>query len=216
MATASQGGSFLPAASYNTTGDWSFAGTVTTSGNTKTSKTVGTVGASTVSAVEYGDGIFHKTVLTLTALSVSLSDTNVGGGSKIYTFPEGDIAVLGAVATVAETTTSVLASTLNASKTLSVGVGSVQTTTQASGTLTTTEQDIVNQFSATSSATINVAGASASGKLTATTLTRYDGTATAQAVYLNVGVPTATDIDGDATTTFTGTVTITWAYIGDV
>lgn len=231
MSNPSLGGAFIPAADYNVSGTWTHAGTDTFSGTTSftgpttiaspvitgtptTTANVGVAGTG-VTAVEKGSGPYHQTVLTLTAVAMAISDTHVGGGSLIYTFPEGNISVLGATCTVAETTTSTLASTLNASSTLSVGVGSVQTTTQDSGTLVTTQQDIVNAFSATASATINVAGAAANGKISATTLLRYDGTSAAQAVYLNCGVPTGTDIDGDATTTWSGTVTISWMWNGD-
>lgn len=172
----------------------------------------GASAAATVTAVEKGNSIFHQTVLTLTALPVSINDTNVGGGTKIYDFPAGRVYVLGATASVAFTTTSTLASTLNAGVTLSWGVGSVQTTTQASGTLATTEQNIVNASTATSSATINVAGATATAVGTAVAL---DGTTTAIDAYFNVGVPTATDIDGNATVTVTGTITLTWVQLGD-
>ncbi len=123
--------------------------------------------------------------------------------------------MLGATATVTPTTTSAILTTLNGSKTLSVGVGSVITTTQGSGTVSTTEQDIVNAFSATSSATINVAGTAGSGKITATTMLKYDGTTTAQAIFLNCQVPTASDIDADATTTWSGTVRVSWVWNGD-
>ena len=229
---AQAGGAFLPGDPMTVTGGFTSSGTTTLSGTTvlsgtttisgtqtstalpQTSVSVGTAGTN-VTAVEYGNGIFHKTVLTLSAVAVAISDLHVGGGSLIYTFPEGNIAVLGGIASVAETTTSTIASTLKASKTLSVGVGSVVTALQDSGTLVTTQQDLVNAFSATSSATINVAGATANGKLSATTLTRYDGTSSAQGVYLNCGVPTATDIDADATSTWSGTVTLVWTYEGD-
>lgn len=211
----STGGSYVPSLSYNRAGAIDVGGTYDSCAFTTKLKT-GTAGAATVSVVEKGDGIFHQTVITLNNLAMSISDANVGGGSLIYTFPEGNIAVLGGTASaITPTTTSALASTLNASVTLSVGVGSVQTTTQGSGTLVTTQQDLINAFSATSSATINVAGTAGNGKLGGTTLTRYDGTATAQAVYLNCGVPTGTDIDGDATTTWTGVITLTWIYNGD-
>lgn len=170
--------------------------------------------ASTVVTTE-GLQAVHRTVITLNDLAVSLSDTNVGGGSKIYTFPEGLIRIYGAAAKgITPTTTSALASTLNASKTLSTGVGSVQTTTQASGTLATTEQDIVNAFSTTSSATVNVAGTGGNGKCPAAPVL-LDGTTTAADLFLNFGVPTATDIDGDATITVDGVVIVLWSHIVD-
>lgn len=170
--------------------------------------------ATTTTSIEEQKPVLHKTVITLNDVSVSVSDANVGGGTLIYTFPEGRIWIMGSIAvSVTPTTTSTLASTLNASSTLSVGVGTVQTTTQASGTLATTQQDLVAAFAATSSATINVAGTAGNGILAASAF--FDGTSTAKTAYLNVGVPTATDIDGNATVTFTGTVTIYWAKLGD-
>ncbi len=211
MPNYQSGGSFQISSDYNPTGTWKFDGPLIP-GSTNAA---GVVAAATVVASESAFGAFHQTVLTLTNVAVAVSDTHVGGGTKIYTFPEGIVAVLAASATVTPTTTSVLASTLNASSTLSTGVGSVITTTQDSGTLATTQQDIVNAFSTTSSATINVAGTAGSGYLSATTMLKYDGHTTAQAIYLNVGVPTATDIDADATTTWSGTVTILWVYAGD-
>ena len=209
MSNPSAGGAVQPAADYTWTGTHVFNGPVSFAGGGAS----GTAGAS-VTAAESAFGAFHSTVLTLTGMPMALSDTNVGGGSKIYTFPKGNITIVGATCAVAETTTSTLASTLNASVTLSVGVGSIQTTTQGSGTLVTTQQDVCQAFAATSSATINVPGAVANGKLSVTTLTRYDGTTTAQPLWLNCGVPTGTDIDGDATTTWSGTVTVVWIYDG--
>ena len=168
----------------------------------------------TTEDIEEQRGIVHKTIITLTDFAVTVDDSDVGGGSALYTFPVGRILVLGGRATtITPTTTSTLTSTLNASKTLSTGVGTVQTTSQASGTLATTEQNIINAFSTTSSATINVAGTAGSGNSPSAPAS-YDGTSSAIVAYLNFGVPTATDIDGDATITVTGTITIYWINLG--
>lgn len=164
-----------------------------------------------VSATEKGDGVFHQTVLTLAALPITMRDTEQGGGAKIYTFPAGRICRLGAIGSIAVTTTSVLADTLNGGVTCNWGVGS---TTQASATVATTEQDFVNVTAFTASATINVAGATANG-VGAGVLASLDGTSTAVAAFLNLAVAGATDIDANATVTVSGTVTITWAQIGD-
>jgi hypothetical protein len=178
-----------------------------------TTKNIGASSAATVTALERGSAQVHQTVLTLAAFPITVVDANVGGGAQIYDFPEGRILVLGALASLAFTTTSVLASTLNASKTINYGVGTVVTASQASGTLATTEQNIVPTTNATSSATINVAGAAANGALAAAA--QFDGTSTAVDAYLNVGVAGATDIDGDATVTVDGTIIITWVWLGD-
>lgn len=162
--------------------------------------------AGTVSAAEYGDGTFHKTVLTLTAVPVTMRDTEQGGGVKIYDFPVGYIQRLGASGTIAVTTTSELATTLNTGVTCNWGVGS---TTQASATVATTEQDFVNVTAFTASATIDVAGADATG-VGVGVLASLDGTSTAVDAFLNLAVATATDIDGDATVTVSGTINIAW------
>lgn len=163
-----------------------------------------------VVATERGDGIIHQTLLTLTAQPVTMADATQGGGVKIYDFPEGRISILGATGSLAMTTTSALASTLNASKTCQWGVG---TTTQANTTLATTEQDLIPNTAWTSGATINVANTATNGALAASA--QFDGTGTAKDAYLNLAVAGATDIDGDATVTVTGTVLITWINLGD-
>lgn len=60
----------------------------------------GTANGATVVATEYGDGIIHKTVLTLDSTPVTFTDdAGAGqfGGVKLYDMPAGNIMVLGAV-----------------------------------------------------------------------------------------------------------------------
>lgn len=227
IAAQQSGGAFIPGFAYTIAGNWAFTGTNTHSGtetfsgtttltapllNAPTTTTnIGAKNGATVSVVEKGDGVIHQTVFTLTALPLTLADATVGAGVKIYDFPEGVITILGASGSIAETTTSTLVSTLNGGVTYNWGVG---TTTQANGTLATTEQDIVPTTNGTASATINVAGAASGGARTAAPA-NFDGGATAKDAYFNVGIATATDIDADATTTYTGTITITWMFNGD-
>lgn len=159
-----------------------------------------------VSVEEYGDGVFHQSVFTVTALPITMRDTEQGGGFQIYDFPLGRITSLGATATIGVTTTSELSSTLNTGVTCNYGVGSV---TQSNATVATTEQDFVNVTAFTASATINVAGADATG-VGVGVLASLDGTSTAKDAFINLAVAGATDIDADATVTVTGTVTLTW------
>lgn len=174
-----------------------------------TTLNIGAPNGATVSAVEYGNAYYHKTVLTLTALPLTLLEVDGlnGAGVKIYDFPTGAITLLSGAATIAETTTSILANTLNASKVLNVGVG---TTTQVNAVLATTEQNLVTKFNVTASATINVAGSPASGSLVVPA--NFNGSGTAIDAFFNVGVATDDDIDDDATATFTGTVTLIWTF----
>lgn len=187
------------------------AGTVVAASPT-TTENLGTVGAATVTAVESGNGILHKTVLTLTAHPVAVADASAGGGAPIYTFPLGGITILGGTMTVAPKTTSTIASTLKAGVTIEVGVG---TATAGAAALTTTEEDIIIGATGPSSTVINVAAAAIVSARTQAPAC-FDGHTTALPIYLNVGVPTATDIDADATITVTGTITIVWAHADDV
>lgn len=177
-----------------------------------TTRNTGTTNGATVSAVEYGDGITHQTVITLAATPLTLRDVEQGQGVKIYDFPAGGITILGATGTVRETTTSALATTLNAGVTYNWGIG---TTTQANGTLATTEQDIIPSTNGTASATIDVEAAASNGARIADAA-NFNGTSTAIDAFFNVGIATATDIDGDATTTWNGTINITWLFTPDV
>lgn len=170
----------------------------------------GAKNGATVTAAEYGAGAIHRTVLTLAATPITVRDTEQGGGVKVYDFPLGRIVLLDAKSSVAFTTTSVLADTLNAGVTMNYGVG---TTTQANATLATTEQNIVQVAAATSSATINVAGAAASGYGTFAAL---DGSSTAIDAYLNLAVAGALDIDANATVTASGTIELTWINLAEM
>jgi hypothetical protein len=172
---------------------------------------IGAPNGATVSVREESDGILHKTTLFFTNLPLILRNTEQGLGVKVYDFPEGRILFLGAVGAISINTTTVILDTLNGAKTLGWGLGS---TTQANGTLATTEQDLIPVTAITSSATINVAGAVSKGQLAAAL--QLDGTATPVDCFLNVGVPTADDIDADATVLINGQATITWINLGDV
>lgn len=66
------------------------SGSTTITGAVANSANVGTVGTN-VTAVEYGDGIHHKTVLTLTdvVLGAPTAAGNSAHGAEVYAFPAG-------------------------------------------------------------------------------------------------------------------------------
>ena len=98
---------------------------------------VGAVGTS-VTAVEYGDGRNHTTVLTLTTKAYTIGDNaSLGIGSTIYTLPAGCQVVNSAYISVGLTATDVA----NAANTPEVGLGST-TGTGATAVLTGTMEDI--------------------------------------------------------------------------
>lgn len=172
---------------------------------------IGAANGSTVTAVETGFGAYRRTVLTLAATPMTIVDANVAGSVKVYDFPEGRILLLGCIASLAPTTTSTLASTLNASAAGVLALGSASAAADA--TLTSTEADMLPSTAVTHSATINVAAATVTGALAAAA--QFNGTSTPIDMYLNAAITTATDIDGDATVTWSGVITFHWVNLGD-
>lgn len=171
---------------------------------------VGVVSGSGVAVTESGAGAIRTTRLTLTDVAQAVVNGTEYQSTKIYTFPEGRIMVLCCVASLAQKTTSALDTTLNASSTGAVALG---TAAASNVSLTSTMVDIAPSTAFTSSATINVAGTAVNPVLAAAA--QFDGHTTAVPVYLNSAFATTTDVDGNATQTWTGTVDITWMWLGD-
>jgi hypothetical protein len=163
-----------------------------------------------VSVVHKGNGVVNQTVFTLTALPITVRDTEQGGGIQIFDFPEGRMFILGSTGSCTFTTTSVIASTLNSGVSSRWGIGTV---TQSQTTLATTEQDLLPVTTFTSGTTISVANTATTGALAAAA--QFNGTATPIDAFFNISVPTATDIDANATVTVSGTITITYINLGD-
>lgn len=184
----------------------------------RTSQTVtgvGTLGTvtGTLSAVhKAGGGLVGYSTFTLTDVLQNVVNGTEYQGTKIWTFPSGIRArVLQAYFSLAQKTTSALATTLNASST---GAMSLGTATASATTLNSTMANLVASTAFTSSATIDVAGTAVSGYFDANndgseTLV-IDTTSSDASIYLNTAYATTTDVDGDATQTLTGTISITW------
>lgn len=171
---------------------------------------VGAPAVSTVTAKHVQLGPFCVTTLTLNNVAQTVVNGTEYQGTKIYDFPQGRLFVLGVTATLRQKTTSALATTLNASSTGAISLG---TATASATTLASTMVDLLPSTAFTSSATINVAGTAVSAALAAGA--QFDGTTTAKDVYLNTAYATTADVDGDATQTISGTVVITWVNLGD-
>jgi hypothetical protein len=175
------------------------------------SDTAGTVAAANVTAQEYGSPVnqaIRTTVLTLNGLAVTVADTTPGtqsGGTKIYTFPKCKFTRLGATAKSMTFVTADVAG-INASVSSRYGVG---TTVGVSATLATTEQDIVQVTTFTSSAASGVANVAAVTGYGIGVFTMLDFTTTSDA-FFNISVPGATDIDADCIVSVYGVITINW------
>lgn len=178
--------------------------------NSGTLSNVGTKNGATVSAVEYNEGFVHKTVLTLAATPVTITDdagvAQYGGTAKVYDLPDGAISFLGCV--VDGDLTLGVTGTIIATYNGDTSLGSITATTGA--TLTGTEADIMASVPlSTAIADVAAVAAVSAGA------TVIDGTATAKDVFLNFVIDDdATHTSG--TGTFTGTITMLWTNTGDI
>lgn len=180
---------------------------------TTTANGVGAKNGTTVTVVEGGNDIMHKTVLTLDETPVQLTDEAgvvAYGGVKVYDFPAGAILILGATA---DLSLGINAAGVNSDWDGDFGLGT--TTAGNDNTLSTTEDDILPS-TATPQA-VNNAVANCHGQSTAAENVVFDGTATAKDLYLNILVD---DADHDVTNTNTaieasGTITVHWMNLGD-
>lgn len=168
----------------------------------------GTKNGSTVSVSE-SSGVVNKTVLTMTATPVTITDeggvAQYGGAGKIYDFPEGLIVVLGATIDGAVT----LGATGTITSTWGGGVALGTATATTGATLTGTEADIMAENNV-AAATASVAACDAATSAVAV----LNGTGGAKACYLNLVVDDhASHTSG--TGTFTGTVTLLWTKVAD-
>ena len=154
-----------------------------------------------------GDGIYRQVTLTLAALPQTIANgASEWVGTKLYTFPEGRMLVLGATASLAPTTTSVLADTITTGTTGTFGLGSVTN----DGTHTGTKVDLLPDGNFTSSTTINVAAAAVNKALAAAA--QFDGTTAPLAAFFNTKCATNT---ADGTLTWAGTIKFTFVQLGD-
>lgn len=175
--------------------------------------TNGVINGATVTGTELGGPILRKTVLTLTATPVALTDdAGAGqyGGVLVYTFPQGLINIQGAIVTGALTGYASLIDTFGGF----VALGTVTATTGA--TLVSTEADIM-QAVALTTAVAEVAAVDAvsvAAALTESGARWHDGSTTAVPMFLNF-VVTDNVAHGSGTAYFTGTVQVQWSTIGD-
>lgn len=177
-----------------------------------TSSGVGAVAGSGATVVEYGNGVIHKSVITLDSLQVDVTSVTTGagvGGTKIYDFPEGYIHVLGCTA---DLSIAVLteADFTDGTPEGDVGIGTVAPANADALGTDATDDDIATATPFTMSAYAATVDLPPDGSVF------LDGTSTAKDVYLNAYVDAA-DIDDDTTgeLLFSGTVTIVWVNCGD-
>jgi len=160
-------------------------------------------------------GIVCQSTFTLTSVLQNVVNGTEYQGTKIWTFPSVRAFAVQAGLNIAQTTTSAVATTLNASSTGAISLG---TATASSTTLSSTMANLVASTAFTSSATIDVAGTAVTGYLDANNdgseVFLVDSTSSDVSIYLNTAYATTTDVDADATQTLSGTVTLYWFLHG--
>lgn len=168
-----------------------------------------------VVATESGNGILNRTVLTCSAVPISVAD-DAGvaqyGGVKLYTFPEGIVYMQGAVMHGA--LTMGVTGTIIDAFTGVIALGSVTASTGA--TLETTEATWLQETAmATASSKVAVTNAyPVATQVTEAGSRWYDGHTTAGPMFLNVAI--ADDATHTAATgTWSGTITFMWSVIAD-
>lgn len=208
--TAGSGVGFVGNVTGNTTGRH----TATAVG--LTTAEIGADGGATITTVEEGDGLWHRTTLTCTATPLTFGDEGgVGqyGGVKVYDFPAGLI-LFGAAVIDGDVTLAAPAIDEWAGD---VGLGTAAPTDYASGVnaggvalLDSTE---------IAAATAKVAPVDAVSTATALTESPFrliNGTGDAGDLYLNLRIDDDAAHDDTITGTFTGTIVLVWCKVGEL
>lgn len=178
------------------TGAKTFASAILTSAN------VGTAGTG-VTAVEYGDGIYHKTVLTVsTTLPAIAGGADLAVGKLLYTMPAGAIAIHAAKMSLGITQSE---AHINAD-TPDGGLGSVI----ASGAVATLDGTATFEDILTGQTFNNCTGTAEVKTVANQPMVMETGAA--HTVHFNVADGWAAS--GDAAAALAGTVTLVWSFIG--
>jgi len=180
----------------------------------KSSSSIGTLESVTGLTVTHKqNGTNVRSTFTLTDVPQSVVNGVEYQSTKLFTFPKGVIQVKSASASLAQKTTSEIATTLNSGVTGALGVGSAAAT---GTTLATDKQNFIPTHAFVTSTVINVAAAAAAAILGTGVVADFfvlDGSTTAVPLYLNTAYATTGDVDGDATQTLTGTIVISWELL---
>ncbi len=154
-------------------------------------------------------GVIHRTVLTLAALSVTLTDAGIAGAqgnAQLLDLPAGTIVFLGATCDL-----TTLAGTGGIVDNAAL-VGSVGTAAAAAAdaTLSGTEADIIPS----TAGTLAAGAGTLKGSSATANVALFDGRTVAKDVFLNIAAPDAGSSAND-TVLISGTITILWAFAGD-
>jgi hypothetical protein len=163
-----------------------------------------------VTATEYGDGSFHRTVLELDSLVIPTADkasAGAGGSAAIYTFPKGAIQILGGIQKY--DSMKVDGTAWDANVVVDVAVGS-SATTASQETQDTDERDIIDKMD------VSFGGATLKEDQDKyeTAMAVIDGASTAVTAYLNANATAASAEPGTGSLTLSGKIEILWVNLG--
>ena len=157
---------------------------------------------------EYGDGDFHKSVIVLSDLSITVATGAEGDGSTFYTLAKGH-------ASVSHCRADVKISSTNHTDTPEMGVGHVKAT---GGIATLTEATYKSIIDAAAigaitslGTTVTVGGNAGATYYPAQAVALYDGSGTAMPLWLNF----ADTWTGDGDVVINGTITVWWRLRGE-
>lgn len=160
-------------------------------------------------------GLICRNTFTVANLLQNITNGTEYQSSLIWTFPSVRASMVQAYFSIAQKTTSDPTTTLNASVTGAISLG---TAAASSTTLSSTMANLCSSTAFTSSATQNVAGTAVEKYLDANNdgseMFVIDATASDVSVYLNTAYATTTDVDADATQTLSGTIQLYWFLHG--
>ena len=170
---------------------------------------VGAKNGATVAVAESGSAAVHRTVLTLTATSITMTDAGAAGshgGTKLYDFPAGVIIRGGCVANL---TTLAGAGGIADGAAVVLALGLAAPATDNATLAGANEADFIASYAGTLTA-----GAGVFTKYGEPSVTSLDGHTTAIDLYLNAAVPDA-DSSASDTLAVSGTITCLWSSSGD-
>lgn len=214
--TFADGATDVDIASHDATNGLKLGGTLVTSSAAEINQndmtgSVGVVAGTNITVTETGNKAMHKSVFTLTAHPLTVTDSGAQGGhgtTEMYTFPEGHIRIISSHANL--TVFSAQGSSSAESGVIDVGVGTTATATDNEA-LSTTEQDIVNKLEDTLDGSGDL---SATKNGTLATSVNFDGSTTAITLNFNAAITAAT-ISSTEIFDVTAVVSVYWINLGD-
>lgn len=173
---------------------------------------IGAAVSGKATASEYGDGLFHRTILALNLTGTNdidlAGDADNSKGVKVYDFPAGRILILGVTINAWAVVNNAFNSSPN--DVFYMSVGSADGTQAANGDLTGTEADLIPKTTLDTESNETL-GMNWHAALAASA--QFDGTQNALDMFVNAAVLN-TSTSKAVTVAVTGQIDVTWINLG--